>query len=96
MLESIILQGSLQGVTICDDAPSITHTLFVDDSLLLLKINEENAHYLRHILQLYEERSGQAINKDKSSAMFRKNTNDQEIILWTYWRWDKQKNKGST
>ena len=47
--------GNLEGVTICEGAPSITHLLFADDSFLLLKVNESNASHLRHVLQLYEE-----------------------------------------
>ena len=65
--------GNLEGVTICANAPSITHLLFADDSLLLLKVNDENANCLQHVLQLYEECSGQMINKDKSSILFSKN-----------------------
>jgi hypothetical protein len=64
---------NLEGVTICEGAPSITHLLFADDSLLLLKVNDGNENYLRHVLQLYEECSGQVINKDKSSILFSKN-----------------------
>jgi len=67
-------EGSLQGVSICANAPNITHLLFVDDSLLILKVIEGNAHHLWHILQLYEECSGQMIYNDKSSVMFSKNT----------------------
>jgi hypothetical protein len=48
--------------------------LFADDSLLLLKANEENAAHLRHVLQIYETCSGQKINKEKSSIVFSKNT----------------------
>lgn len=44
--------GHLEGITICAEAPSITHLLFVDDSLLLLKIDDRNANYLQHVLQL--------------------------------------------
>jgi len=65
--------GNLEGVTICANAPSITHLLFADDSLLLLKVNDENANCLQHVLQRYEECSGQMINKDKSSILFSKN-----------------------
>jgi hypothetical protein len=36
-------RGLLEGVTICPNAPSITHLLFAYDSLLLLKVNEGNA-----------------------------------------------------
>jgi hypothetical protein len=67
-------EGKLQGITICANAPSITHFLFVDDSLLFLKVDEDNVNYLQHILHLYEECSGQAINKDKSAVMFSQNT----------------------
>lgn len=67
-------EGKLQGVTICENAPSITHLLFADDSLLLMKANRDNASHLQSVLQLYEECSGQTINKDKSSVLFSKNT----------------------
>lgn len=64
LLNAVERGGSLEGVTICQDAPSITHLLFADDSLLLLKADEGNASHLQHVLQLYEECSGQVINKD--------------------------------
>lgn len=67
-------EGKLQGVTIYANAPSITHLLFVNDSLLLLKVDEENVSHPPHILQLYAECSGQVINKDKSAVLFSQNT----------------------
>jgi len=69
-------QGKIQGVSICAGAPSITHLLFADDSLLL-KANEENAGHLKHVLQIYEC-SGQEINKEKSSITFSENTKSQD------------------
>ena len=72
---------NLEGVTICENAPSITHLLFVDDSLLLLKVNDGNANHLRHVLQLYDECSGQIINKDKSSILFSKSCG-QRILFY--------------
>jgi hypothetical protein len=57
---------------------SINHLLSVDDSLLLLKINDGSAQCLQNILSLYEDCSGQIINKEKSSIMFSRNTNDAE------------------
>lgn len=74
LLNAAEVDGRLQGVKICEDAPSITHLLFADDSLLLLKVNDENVSQLQHILQVYEECSGQIINKEKSAVMFSRNT----------------------
>jgi hypothetical protein len=65
--------GDLIGVKVSQEAPSINHLLFADDSLLLLKIDDRSANSLQQILSLYEDCSGQAINKDKSSVMFSKN-----------------------
>jgi hypothetical protein len=70
-------RGLLEGVTICPNALSITHLLFADDSLLLLKVKEGNADQLQHILQLYENCSGQIINKDKSSVLFSTNCGEE-------------------
>jgi hypothetical protein len=65
--------GDLVGVKVSQEAPSINHLLFADDSLLLLKTDDRSANQLQHILSLYEDCSGQIINKDKSSVMFSKN-----------------------
>jgi hypothetical protein len=70
--------GKLSGIKVCQNAPSINHLLFADDSLLLLKANEWSANHLQNILSLYEDCSGQTINKDKSSVMFSKNTKNAE------------------
>lgn len=66
--------GTLTGVKVCQQAPSINHLLFADDSLILLEANEDNAKHLQEVLTLYESCSGQTINKDKCSVMFSKNT----------------------
>jgi hypothetical protein len=71
-------EGRLQEVSICATASSISHLLFADDSLLLLKVDEKNANHLQHVLQLYEACSGQMINKEKSSILFSKNTRPQD------------------
>lgn len=78
LLNAAERRGDLEGVKICVDAPSVNHLLFADDSLLLLKINERSAHHLQNILGLYENCSGQTINKDKSSVMFSRNTNERD------------------
>jgi hypothetical protein len=74
MLNRAKIEGSLQGVRICNGAPSINHLLFADDSLVLIKATKDSARTLQNILLLYEVCSGQTINFDKSSVMFSRNT----------------------
>jgi hypothetical protein len=74
LLNKADVDGSLQGIKICNNAPSFNHLLFVDDSLVLIKASKESAKTLQNILQQYEVCSGQTINFDKSSVMFSRNT----------------------
>ena len=46
--------GLILGVKICRDAPSISHLVFADDSLILIQAKGEDANQLRGILELYE------------------------------------------
>ena len=41
------LEGTISGVQVCWDAPSILHLLFVDDSLILMKADGDNASCLK-------------------------------------------------
>ena len=75
MLNSAEERGESVSVRVCQGAPSINHLLFADDSLLL-KIENGSAEHLQNVLSLYEDCSGQTINKDKSSIMFSRNTTD--------------------
>jgi hypothetical protein len=56
----------------------VNHLLFADDSLLLVEANGTSAAAINSILQIYEECSGQAINREKSSVMFSANTPRQK------------------
>lgn len=67
-------EGSLQGVRVCQGAPSVSHLLFADDSLILCRVDRRDAQQLQSILQVYEECFGQMIYKDKSAVMFSRNT----------------------
>lgn len=62
---------------VCPQAPSVSHLLFADDSLILIRATEGDAVQLQDILDLYESCSGQMINKGKSAVLFSKNTSTQ-------------------
>jgi hypothetical protein len=72
LLPKADLDGSLQGVQVCHDGPRINHLFFADDSLIFMKANEASALKLQSILALYEDVSGQMLNKEKSTVMFSK------------------------
>jgi preprotein translocase subunit SecA len=63
----------IQGIKVCQGTASVTHLLFADDSLILMKADATNVQKLQEILELYEACSGQKVNKDKSSIMFSRN-----------------------
>ena len=50
--------GLISGVRICRNAPSISHLLFADDSLILIRANREDATQFQGILELHERCSG--------------------------------------
>jgi hypothetical protein len=70
-------RGDLMGIKVCQEAPSVNHLFFADDSLILFKINEQSTSHLQSVLSLHENFSGQMINKDKSSIMFSKNMTEE-------------------
>ena len=66
--------GDLIGVKVCRDAPAVTNLLFVDDSLILMKANDQNAECLKPILDLYCSASRQKVSVEKSSVFFSPST----------------------
>lgn len=76
MLQKAEMEGRLEGIKICLDAPRVNHLLFADDSLILVKVNTEGALQLKWLLQVYEHASGQMINRD--SIFFIPNTDLRE------------------
>jgi hypothetical protein len=42
--------GGIEGIKVCTNAPSVSHLLFADDSLILLKANLNNAISLKQVL----------------------------------------------
>ena len=77
LLERAELDGIIHGVSICRQAPSISHLLFADDSLFFCQAKDKETKVIMEILKLYAEVSGQCINMEKSSIYFSSNTSLQ-------------------
>jgi hypothetical protein len=67
--------GGIDGVRVCRNAPSVSHLLFADDSLILMKADMNNATSLQQVLDTYCANSGQMVSVAKSSIFFSPNTN---------------------
>jgi len=77
MLQKAEQEGRIEGIKICRNASRVNHLFFADDSLILMKARASDTLELRRILEVYEQASGQVINRDKSSVMFSPNTSEQ-------------------
>lgn len=66
-------KGKISGCCVSQQAPSVTHLLFADDSFIFCKASLPEVQEIRSILQRYEEQSGQAINFQKSGIYYNAN-----------------------
>nr|XP_023924073.1 uncharacterized protein LOC112035482 [Quercus suber] len=71
--------GWLHGVSICRYAPSISHLLFANDSLVFCQAKREEMQVISDVLALYAVASGQCINFEKSSVYFSSNTSREQM-----------------
>jgi hypothetical protein len=66
----------IAGVRVCRNAPSVSHLLFADDSLILMKVDMTNATSLQQVLDTYCANLGQMVSLAKSNILFSPNTTD--------------------
>uniref|UniRef100_A0A803QE41 Reverse transcriptase domain-containing protein n=1 Tax=Cannabis sativa TaxID=3483 RepID=A0A803QE41_CANSA len=74
-------QGKIHGIKIAREAPSISHLMFADDTILFLRANVGEANEIMKCLATYEAWSGQTCSKTKSSVLFSQNTPRKLDIL---------------
>jgi hypothetical protein len=67
--------GDIDGIRVCRNAQSVSHLLFANDSLILMKDDMTNAISLQQVLDTYCASSGQMVSVAKSSIFFSQNTN---------------------
>lgn len=66
--------GKIHSINIASKAPSMSHLLYVDDSILFCRANPEEAQEILNILNTYQAASGQRVNMEKSEMVFTPNT----------------------
>lgn len=66
--------GGIDGIKVCINAQSVSHLLFADDSLVLMKADMLNVASLQQVLDTYCANSGQMVSRAKSSIFFSPNT----------------------
>lgn len=63
-------RGDIHCISICTNAPIISHILFAYDCFLFFRADEREANVMKHILETYEAASGQAISLPKSKVYY--------------------------
>ncbi|XP_019184158.1 PREDICTED: uncharacterized protein LOC109179042 [Ipomoea nil] len=77
LLQDSQTRGLIHGCRVARGAPSISHLFFADDSLLFFKANLQETMEVKRCLGVYEAYSGQAVNFNKSSISFSRNTRNE-------------------
>ena len=71
------MNQQINGFSICRGCPLITHIFFANDSLIFGKAMLEECAEIQRVLQVYEQSSGQQLNRSKTSLFFSPNTADE-------------------
>lgn len=65
---------TLKGIQLARGAPTLTHCMFADDTIIFLKADTCNCSTFVNILNAYCRASGQVVNLEKSNLFFSRNT----------------------
>ena len=77
LINSKIQSSVLNGIKVAPSAPTVSHLLFADDSLLFFRADVANAEIIKEVLGIYCGASGQRVNMEKSSILFAKGVGQQ-------------------
>lgn len=63
-------RGYIHGISICSNAPIISHLFFGDDCFFFSRAEEREVNMIKNILEVYEAASGQSISLPKSEVYY--------------------------
>ena len=72
MLQQAASNDKIRGFFLCKRGPRISHLFFADDSLLFCRATMLDLLAVQDVLSLYEEASGQKLNREKTNIFFSK------------------------
>ncbi|KAL0451591.1 UNVERIFIED_CONTAM: putative mitochondrial protein, partial [Sesamum latifolium] len=78
-------RGVIQGIRVSLEAPSISHLLFADDTLLFCEAVERQMEEIRSIFALHANASGQEVNFSKSGMVISGTIRDKEKRRLASW-----------
>jgi hypothetical protein len=81
LLKSRNQSSTLNGIKVAPSAPTVSHLLFTDDSLLFFRVDRESAQEVKEVLNIYYQASSQQINMEKSSIHFAKGLKVPSLVL---------------
>ncbi|XP_065637926.1 uncharacterized protein LOC136071035 [Quercus suber] len=76
LLCDAVVRGDIHGFSICRNGPKLTYLFFADDCLIFCRSTLEECHKIQELLGYYEVALGQIINKEKTTLLFSKNTEE--------------------
>jgi len=74
LIKATVNSGNMEGIAICRGSPKFSHLFFANDSLIFCKASLKECASLQRVLEIYENASGQQLNRAKTSLYFSRNT----------------------
>ena len=81
LIKNAASRGNIKGYSLCRQGPKLTHLFFADDSLLFCRANSTECSKVMDLLSVYEDVSGQKINREKTTLFFSKSVTKVDIQI---------------